>query len=511
MSDIRFGYFSAENVKNDNRALLLIGRKENLISSLSFLVGEDIGLQAVLRSATGGDEGATARGLITAGTKLRTVAMGVLPEACSRHASPARNYAVSKIVSEVVNGPLPVEDTSEWLVVILLEDVAYIGACVCALSRALPVFSAKSRNVGNKKQVTACFFTSPQLVALEASTSCAVLCRAVRECARIVDTPPEFMNCDDICALAVAVAERVKGCQISVTRGEQLRDRGYGCIYGVGKAAIQEPALVVLSHYRDGPSTGAVCLCGKGVVYDSGGLALKSKEGMCGMKMDLGGCACVLNAFEAAATLGDYTYSSLHCILAVAENAIGPNSFRNDDILTSFSSKTIEINNTDAEGRLLLADAVAHATLPDVFNRDDNSIEEVKLIIDVATLTGAQMVSTGKRVGAIVCNDERIESKASRAGIASGDLVFPLLFIPEWHQSEFKSQVADMKNSVKDRANAQCSCAATFIYQHINPSYRGSWLHIDIAGPAFVGERATGFGTGLLLALLGCSPFTSTS
>ena len=123
------------------------------------------------------------------------------------------------------------------------------------------------------------------------------------------------------------------------------------------------------------------------------------------------------------------------------------------------------------------------------------------MIIDLATLTGAQLVATGQRHAAIVCNDENLETQTVKAGRLTGDLVHPLPYCPEFFKKEFKSPVADMKNSVKDRANGQASCAAQFVANHLG-DYVGSWLHIDLAGPAFTAERGTGFGINLLLELL---------
>ena len=331
----------------------------------------------------------------------------------------------------------------------------------------------------------------------------------VRLCQRIVDTPPAEMNTAALVAEAQDVVKRVPSVKCEVIQGNDLEAKGYGCIWGVGKAAELPPALVVLSHTReknDDDSGSAACLVGKGIVYDTGGLGLKSKEGMCGMKMDCGGAAAVLAAFEAAATLGDYgPYTSLHCVLCIAENAIGPLAVRHDDILTSLSGRTVEVNNTDAEGRLVLADGVAHCTKPGAFP------DPVNLVLDAATLTGAQMVATGKRICALVSNSDDVEDRAVASGLLSGDLARPLPFVPEWHKAEFKSVVADMKNSVKDRGNAQCSCAGSFIYEHLHPDYKGAWLHVDLAGPAFVHDRATGFGPALILALLNCKPFTTTT
>mmetsp|Transcript_25842 Transcript_25842/g.48156 ORF Transcript_25842/g.48156 Transcript_25842/m.48156 type:complete len:252 (-) Transcript_25842:104-859(-) len=246
-----------------------------------------------------------------------------------------------------------------------------------------------------------------------------------------------------------------------------------------------------MTYDPPGEPTDTVALVGKGIVYDTGGLSLKPKDGMCGMKGDMGGAAGTFGGFFAAAQLG--ATQKIHLILCLAENAIGPGAFRNDDILTIYSGKTVEVNNCDAEGRLVLADGVAHAT---------KHFDGLNLVVDMATLTGAQLVATGKKHAGILANTADLERKAVDAGIRSGDLCFPLLYAPELLKSEFKSKVADMKNSVKDRSNAQSSCAGHFIEDHLAADYKGGWLHVDMAGPSDKEERGTGYGVGLILSLL---------
>jgi probable aminopeptidase NPEPL1 len=210
---------------------------------------------------------------------------------------------------------------------------------------------------------------------------------------------------------------------------------------------------------------------------------------MPGMKTDMGGAAAALAAFVHACEQD--TGLRLSCVLCLAENSVGPEATRPDDIITLYSGKTVEVNNTDAEGRLVLADGVSWAVRH----------LRAEVIIDLATLTGAQLVSTGRRHCVAVSNDEALESAAVAAGRASGDLVWPLPYCPEFFRGEFKSEVADMKNSVKDRMNAQSACAAQFIAEHLG-DFSGAWLHLDIAGPAVEGERGTGFGVALLGVLL---------
>nr|KAG5695565.1 hypothetical protein BaRGS_033987 [Batillaria attramentaria] len=230
---------------------------------------------------------------------------------------------------------------------------------------------------------------------------------------------------------------------------------------------------------------------GKGIVYDTGGLCIKSKTGMCGMKRDCGGAAGVLGAFYAAVKLG--FRQNLHAVLCLAENAVGPTAQRPDDIVTIYSGRTVEINNTDAEGRLVLGDGVAYA-------QKDLKCDT---IVDMATLTGAQGIATGKYHAGVVTNSEDMELACVRAGQNSGDLVHPLPYTPELHFSEFASVMADMKNSVAERSNAQVSCAGLFIHSHIGFDFPGVWLHIDMAAPVYVGERSTGYGVALLNTLFG--------
>jgi len=245
--------------------------------------------------------------------------------------------------------------------------------------------------------------------------------------------------------------------------------------------------MVILRHEPEG-ATRSVAWVGKGIVYDTGGLSIKSKTGMPGMKGDMGGSAAVFGAFEAAARIGvDFKITAVLCL---AENAVGPDATRPDDILVMHSGKTVEVNNTDAEGRLVLADGV-HWVATET---------DADLIIDLATLTGAAPVATGKVHSAIVCSDEDVETAVILAGRQVGEPCHQLLYAPELFRKEFRSQVADMKNSVKARNNAQSSCAAQFVANHL-PDDHPRWLHVDMAGPGTADERGTGYGVALLLTL----------
>jgi probable aminopeptidase NPEPL1 len=291
----------------------------------------------------------------------------------------------------------------------------------------------------------------------------------------------------------VAEARRVAhetNTAVTVLEGPAVASQGLGGLWAVGKAAELGPSLVVLSYAPPAARGPSVGLVGKGIVYDTGGLSLKGKFDMPGMKNDLGGAAAVLAAFEAAVRLR--LPRRIVAALCLAENAIGPAATRPDDVITLHSGRTVEVNNTDAEGRLVLADGLSWLIKN---HRPDQ-------LIDLATLTGAQLVATGKRHAAVISSDEALENLAVDLGKRSGDLVHPLPFAPELFRREFASAIADMKNSVKDRSNAQSSCAAQFLYDHIAP-YEGAWIHVDMAGPVCRDGRGTGYGVGLVLGLLG--------
>ena len=323
--------------------------------------------------------------------------------------------------------------------------------------------------------------------------------------------------------------------------GEELKECGYGGLYAVGKCAISPPRLVIAEYLPPdaiadvvvsngindngendssllvekgvvgkGKKTDkqATVLVGKGIVFDTGGLSLKSKDGMPGMKHDMAGAAACLGAFLTALRLrslstdniknnNEKNVGPISLVLCLAENAIGPNAVRNDDIVTLHSKRTVEINNSDAEGRLVLADGCSHAC----------TYLNPNLIIDVATLTGAQLIATGRKHAGILANTQRLEERMVNAGLVSGDLTFPLLYCPEMLNDEFKSKVADMKNSVKDRGNAQSSCAGHFIERHLSNEYKEGWVHVDMAGPGTKEERGTGYGVGLLCSMLGVKGF----
>lgn len=431
----------------------------------------------IKRGGDGGDLGRVAT-TFTAGSPHKVVAI-VLPEPCSRHNAPSRALAIPALVQSAGT-----RGSTGYLCA--LDEPGHALAVAAAIGRSHPTWAANGRLERDLRIAFQC--TDRPVPGLE---RIGVAVDAVRKAADLTDRPPDQLNCDAFVAEAEAVARRHAGVTLTVLRSAELRAQGLVGLWSVGKTAVEEPALVVLEWSPPNAPRHHAWI-GKGIVYDTGGLAIKAKTSMPGMKTDMAGAAAVLAAFEAAVRLG--SPDRITAALAIAENAIGPGALRPDDIITLYSGRTVEVNNPDAEGRIVLADAacwVVRNRLPDE-------------LWTLATLTGSQAVTTGKRHAAIYATEEDIERRAVVAGRASGDPVHPLPYVPELWRREFASPVADMKNSVKDRENAQTACAAQFIGNHLAAaSYTRPWCHVDMAAPAVSGGRGTGYGVALLLTACG--------
>jgi probable aminopeptidase NPEPL1 len=424
---------------------------------------------------------------------LAKVVLILLPAACSRHNAPSRCHALGAAMKG--------RKTPEGTIVYLVPSAAdHAYSQICAVGRQYPLLSLKSSEAssGHSKVHIVVEFPAGTSEADEKQTvsHASVTIDQIRLAQQLADSPPNIMHSDAMVDVALALAAELEGVSVHTIRGAELEEYGLRGIWSVGKASEHLPALVALTYRPPGVSReqiGGLCLVGKGIVYDTGGLSIKTPTtSMAGMKMDMHGAASVLGAFLAAVKGGVVTNKPLHAVLCIAENSVGPLSTRPDDVIVFLSGKSVEINNTDAEGRLVLADGCywAHKTFAP------------SVIADIATLTGAQLIATGKNHAAIYCSDEGLEQQAIAAGKLSGDLIFPVPYCPEFYRNEFRSTIADMKNSVADRGNAQVSCAGQFIGNHLEEflAEGGKWLHTDAAGPC-LGDRATGYGVALLFSL----------
>ncbi|KAA8498447.1 putative aminopeptidase NPEPL1 [Porphyridium purpureum] len=428
----------------------------------------------------------------------RRLSIRVLPTACSRHNSDSRPDIVCDFIARQVRN-LPRGFTLE--VHLVLEDPQQAFATGLAVAKGLPLYSRKSihkqpMDPAHMSQVTVSFAyaSRPDLKVTELVDVDAIeaVADGTRLAAYLVDAPCNEMHTElfvQQCRVLVrALGGEENYVYLRVLKGDEVAEAGMNLLYHVGKAAEHPSQLVVLTYAPpEARAPRSLCMVGKGIVFDTGGTCLKTTEGMRGMKRDMGGAAAVLGAFQSIVRKR-HTRHIVHAVLCLAENQISEKATRIDDILVAYSGKTVEVNNTDAEGRLVVADGVAYAC----------AMLNPETIVDVATLTGSQAIATGRRIAALYCNDESLEIATVLAGRTSGDLCHPLPYVPEFWRDLLVSDVADMKNAASRRDNCPSACAAQFIEEHLAADYTGTWMHIDMAGPSSLGERGTGYGVGLL-------------
>jgi len=268
----------------------------------------------------------------------------------------------------------------------------------------------------------------------------------------------------------------------------ELERKGMGGLLAVSQGGPQDPKLIVL-RYEGGGAGPTIAFVGKGVTFDTGGISLKPGAGMQEMKMDMSGGAAVLEAVAAIAELG--LPVDLIALVPSTENMPSGTAIKPGDIITQYNGKTVEVNNTDAEGRLILADALAYAV--------ELGAEK---IVDIATLTGAVEIALGSTYAGLVSNDDDLAAEVSRAGEATGELAWRLPLHPEYKEL-MKGTVADLSNLGKKR-KAGTITAASFLEEFVGET---PWAHLDIAGSAwdigreYVGNDANGFGVRLLVEL----------
>ncbi|MGZ4651181.1 MAG: leucyl aminopeptidase [Kineosporiaceae bacterium] len=336
-----------------------------------------------------------------------------------------------------------------------------------------------------------------------------VLGEAVAAARDLVNTPPSDLYPASFAAAARAAVADLP-VQVTVLAEAALAEGGYGGLLGVGQGSARPPRLVRLDYAPDQASA-HVALVGKGITFDSGGLSIKSASAMEDMKSDMAGAAAVLAVVSAAARL--QLPVRVSGWLALAENMPSGSAQRPSDVLTIRGGRTVEVLNTDAEGRLVLADAIVAAseTRPD-------------LIVDVATLTGAQMVALGRRVSAVMGNDDALRDRLVRMAGEAGELLWPMPLPPEL-RSSLDSPVADIAN-IGDRYGGMLVAGlflAEFVGARRSPGEsadaeqsgapaesaderRIPWAHLDIAGPSFNRGSPHGYtprgGTGVMVRTL---------
>ena len=301
-----------------------------------------------------------------------------------------------------------------------------------------------------------------------------ILADAVTLVRDLVNTGPS----DLVPVTFAAEAERVAaacGLAVEVLDEDALADGGYGGILGVGQGSVHPPRLVRL-EYTHPDATRTLVLAGKGITFDSGGLSLKPPKSMEWMKSDMGGAAAVLGALQAIAALRP----AVHVIgyLPLAENMPSGSAQRPSDVITIHGGTTVEVLNTDAEGRLVLADALARSA-------DDTP----DLLIDVATLTGAQLVALGPRVAGVMASSDRLAAEVAAASSQAGEAAWAMP-LPGELRKGLDSAVADLANVSGDR-NGGMLVAGLFLREFVPGGV--PWAHVDIAGPSFNESEPFGY------------------
>jgi leucyl aminopeptidase len=313
---------------------------------------------------------------------------------------------------------------------------------------------------------------------------------AVVLCRDLVNTPPRDMTPRHLEAVARQIAD-ANGLTVNVMDEVAIVNEGLGGLAGVAAGSDEPPRLIELAYDPPGAKA-TVVLVGKGITFDSGGLSLKTGEGMMTMKCDMGGAAAVICAMSAVSVVAPKV--RVVGLAACTENLPSGKAIKPGDVLKIRNGKTVEVLNTDAEGRLVLADALSLAVEAGA-----------DAIIDLATLTGACVVALGREIAGLMGNDDDLVDQVSAAAERAGEPVWPLP-LPERYRKHIDSDVADIKN-IGATGQAGTLSAGLFLKEFVGDT---PWVHLDIAGPAFRSEGedgylakgGTGFGVRTLLELV---------
>ena len=318
---------------------------------------------------------------------------------------------------------------------------------------------------------------------------------AITRARDLVNEPAGFMTPTRLATVAQEIASensRPMGkLELTVLGPEECAARGMGLFLAVAQGSVEEPRFIHLAWKPAAPRTDKrIVLVGKGVTFDSGGLSLKPSDAMLDMKTDMAGAATVLAALEAVAAEG--LPVEVHALAACTENMISGRAYKLGDVLRSKAGKTVEINNTDAEGRLTLADAISYG------------LElQPTAVLDFATLTGACVVALGPYIAGVMSNDDALASTWLAAAQAAGEEMWRLP-LPERLAEQLKSEIADMKNTGERWGGALT--AGLFLKEFVGSV---PWIHVDLAGPSstdkelgHVAKGGTGFGVATIVEYL---------
>jgi len=308
-----------------------------------------------------------------------------------------------------------------------------------------------------------------QWVGLDAATvqAGAILGDAINFTRRLVNLPPNYLYPETLADEAIELGKELS-VAVEVWDRKRLEAEGCGALLGVARGSVRDPRLVILKHNGGEANAAPTVLVGKGVTFDSGGYSIKPTDGMLTMKCDMAGAATVLGIMKAAVQF--QVKHNLVAIVGLVENLISGDAFKLGDVLTARSGKTIEIHNTDAEGRLVLADCLNVAL----------DLKPAR-IVDFATLTGACCVGLGLEISGLMTNNEAWQNEIKKAADACGEYTWPLP-MHSFFTEQIAGKIADIKNVGEGRYGGAMT-AAKFLEEFVE---NVPWTHIDIAGPAFL-------------------------
>lgn len=318
-----------------------------------------------------------------------------------------------------------------------------------------------------------------------------IICRCALECRDMVNESSDRCTPRDFAEEAKKISH-THGLRCTIMDEKEIEKEGMGLLASVGRGSPNPPRLVIVRYKGEPKSTKTIALVGKGITFDSGGLNLKSSGNIETMRSDMAGAAACLYAIKAAAELG--IKKNIVAIMPLAENMPGGASYRPGDIYRAYNGKTVEIGNTDAEGRLILADALAYTTAQ----------LKPECIIDIATLTGACIISLGEVIAGLLTPHEHLAQLIFETGEKTGEKVWRLP-LPKEYEEDLKSDFADLINVASGR-KAGAIMGALFLKNFVGSV---PWAHIDIAGPSWFSKKrgyrpknATGFGVRLFVEFL---------
>lgn len=282
------------------------------------------------------------------------------------------------------------------------------------------------------------------------------------------------------------------GLEVKIFEREQIEKLGMGAFLGVSQGSSLPPKFIKLTYKPKGAAKAKIVLIGKGITFDTGGLSLKPGQSMEIMKIDMAGAATVLGVFSRLSELKPKV--TVVGLIAACENMPSGSALHPGDILKALNGKTIEVVNTDAEGRLTLADALSFAV----------KYEKPEAIIDLATLTGSMITALGQEIAGLFSNNSKLKEKMMKSAAISGELVWEMPLFKDYKE-QLKSEIADLRNVATQKAAGSIT-AALFLEEFVDSS---PWVHLDIAGTAYAEKNTplclkggTGFGVRLLLSLL---------